>query len=233
MEWSDRMNFEMPIHEEMIPVQRQIVSTVLDVFLSLRDLPNFESNLSSATECVFEIIHGRATNTPVRIKLREILVKAGYSYHDPESESIYNVISFDRLNVTIDLAVALVHGYMRWNQSQHEWTLKIYPSKELYHATDRHEYTDWKKAWKKAGGLTRDGRMIASKSSPIWHSISHFGLPFDPFDVESGFRTKDIDLNESRNLGITLHDNSPLLNLDFRRKLEARLDSFLPVYRPE
>lgn len=46
------------------------------------------------------------------------------------------------------------------------------------------------------------GRMIALKDDPIWTEISAFGLPYAPFDYNSGMDLRDIDRDEAEALGL-------------------------------
>lgn len=44
--------------------------------------------------------------------------------------------------------------------------------------------------------------MIALKNDPIWEEISEFGLPYAPFDYNSGMDVKDVDYDEAVELGL-------------------------------
>ena len=63
---------------------------------------------------------------------------------------------------------------------------------------------DWAQRWIDAGGISRGGRMIAPKDSPIWThpALSRFGHPYPPFDYNSGMGLEDVARDEAEDLGV-------------------------------
>lgn len=115
-----------------------------------------------------------------------------------------------RLKLVLSTNVDLARGYGQWKQGQSKFVLKEFPAQELYRAERRKEPRDWPKIWAAAGGKFypgasdyAQGRMIALKNDPIWVHISAFGLPYAPFDFNSGMALKDVDVTESKKLGVS------------------------------
>lgn len=121
-----------------------------------------------------------------------------------------------KLNLILDTQTRMAEGFGSWLEGQHPSVLDMWPAQELYRAEDRKEPRDWPARWEAAGGEfypgTSDyveGRMIALKDDPIWTEISAFGLPYAPFDYNSGMDLKDVDHDEAVELGIIEDDYEP------------------------
>jgi hypothetical protein len=90
-----------------------------------------------------------------------------------------------------------------------------WPCQEFYRAEERKEPRDWPTRWEEVGGDFYpgdadypEGRMIALKNDPIWEALSAFGLPYAPFDYNSGMDLRDIDREEAIELGILDEDET-------------------------
>lgn len=114
-----------------------------------------------------------------------------------------------RVSLVVDTQVDMARGYGYWRQAQDPAVLDEYPAWELVRAEDRDEPRDWPARWAAAGGKFYpgsadypDGRMIALKDDPIWTEISRFGLPYAPFDYNSGMDLDDVSRSEAQQLGL-------------------------------
>ena len=114
-----------------------------------------------------------------------------------------------RLNLLLDTNVKMSRGFGSWIEGQHPSVLMMWPAQELYRAEERKEPRDWPARWEEAGGQFfegdsdyPDGRMIALKNDPIWEDISAFGLPYAPFDYNSGMDLRDVGYDEAVELGL-------------------------------
>jgi hypothetical protein len=114
-----------------------------------------------------------------------------------------------RLKLVLSTNVDLARGYGQWKQGQSGIVMEEYPAQEFYRAERRKEPRDWPVRWAAAGGKFYpgasdypQGRMIALKDDPIWAHISAFGLPYAPFDYNSGMGLKDISADESEKLDV-------------------------------
>jgi len=122
-----------------------------------------------------------------------------------------------RISLIVDTNVDMARGYGSWRQSQETAILDEWPAWEFFRAEERHEPRDWPARWAAAGGTFYpgdsdypEGRMIALKDDPIWEAISAFGLPYAPFDFNSGMDLEDVDRDECERLGIlTPGDEAP------------------------
>lgn len=113
-----------------------------------------------------------------------------------------------RLKLVLSTNVDMARGYGQWKQGQSPLVLANYPAQEFYRAEKRKEPRDWPARWAAAGGKFYpgksdypQGRMIALKNDPIWASLSAFGLPYPPFDYNSGMGLKDISEEKADALG--------------------------------
>lgn len=147
----------------------------------------------------------RLGRAKTRELLRDTLRATGW---DAEAEgvvpgSLQDLASDGRLNLIIDTNRDLIRGFGRWADGQNEDVLDIWPAQELVRISDPiGEPRDWPARWVEAGGELIDGRMVALKNDPIWVAISAFGLPYEPFDYNSGMGLVDIEYREALDLGL-------------------------------
>jgi hypothetical protein len=107
-----------------------------------------------------------------------------------------------------------------------------FPAQELVRVEEREKPRDWHGKWVDKGGTLYPGnRMIALKDDPIWMKISAFGVPYPPFDYNSGMGVDDISYDEAVELGVIKPDyeppkDSPLksFNADLRADMEFKND---------
>lgn len=157
---------------------------------------------------------GRTPLSPAqfRVACREALESIGYSPGAagvPEG-SIEDLASDRRLDLIVQTQTD-----MHWGAGAHaraQQTLDSFPCQELIRAEPRKVERDWPSRWKVAGRevgdwaalrcLDRNGRMAARLDSDIWTALSRFGLPYPPFDYNSGMWTRPLDRVESVELGL-------------------------------
>lgn len=105
-------------------------------------------------------------------------------------------------------------------RSQYLTSLKdihVYPAQELVRILRVKEPRDWVKRWRDAGGKFYGGRMIAPILDPIWIKISRFGLPYPPFDYNSGMGLRPISAKNAVELGVMT--KKEVLDLEGKRVL--------------
>ena len=145
----------------------------------------------------------------VRTQLKESLNAIGY---DPEAAgvkpgSLKDLSSDARLNLIIDTQEKMAAGYGSWAQGQNAAVLDQWPAQELYRAEGRKEPRDWISCWRDVGGqFYGGGRMIALKNDQIWTRVSAFGLPYPPFDFNSGMDVADVTRDEAIDFGLIDRD---------------------------
>ncbi len=176
-----------------------------------------------------QIISGEKTEAQVR----EELINLEKFTTDPE------LSKNGRLDLVINTNVDLARGFGQWMQGQRKSILDVYPAQELFRSEDRNEPRDWPERWAAAGGeffpgdaSYPEGRMIALKNDPIWSEISAFGLPYAPFDFNSGMDVEDIDREEAEELGLISPEDSVEpeerdFNEDFQASPEVKSDALI------
>jgi len=107
-----------------------------------------------------------------------------------------------RIALVVDINRAQAQGYSRFKRSSSGGALLAFPAQELVRIRNSKVKREWTKRWTDLGGKLYNGRMIALKSDPIWTKLSRFGLPYPPFDFNSGMGIRDISRRESIALGV-------------------------------
>ena len=135
---------------------------------------------------------------------------------DPGSEA--------RANVIIDTNAGMAAGYVQAEIANTYGARLAFPAQELLRIEEREKPRDWRRRWAAAGGHLYAGRMVALKGDPVWVAISRFGVPYPPFDFNSGMGVDDISFDEAVALGVINADykppeKSPLK--EFNESLEA------------
>ena len=160
--------------------------------------------LERAKQAIDAISTGESNRATERTALRELA----------EQYDLPALQKDGRLNLFLDTQVKMSRGFGSWVEGQHPSVLMMWPAQEFYRAEDRKEPRDWPARWEEAGGQFFDGesdypegRMVALKSDSIWEEISAFGLPYDPFDYNSGMSLRDIDRDEAVDLGLMDEDD--------------------------
>ena len=114
-----------------------------------------------------------------------------------------------RAKLVVDTNAAMAAGYARYRQ---DLDSRIgFPCRELVRAADSHpeKPRDWRARWTAAGGRLFDGRMVARVEDPVWSAISRFGLPYPPFDYNSGMIVEMVPRAEAVRLGAIEPDERP------------------------
>lgn len=178
--------------------------------------------LQKVKDDIGQVISGKMTESEVQSKLRQTGEMLKGTVLEKDS----------RLKLVLSTNVDMARGYGQWKQGQNKFILAEYPAQELYRAENRKEPRDWPKRWAAPGGKFfpgksdyPQGRMIALKNDPIWEHISAFGLPYPPFDYNSGMGVKDIDAAEATKLGLVSpvqkpKKGEPVKTTTFNRRID-------------
>lgn len=145
-----------------------------------------------------------------RAELKIHLQSIGYDPDNPltgfepaKAGSLRDLSSDARLNLVLDTNLKMAHGYGQFEKANDPDILDAFPCWELYRLESRKEERAWHSRWVAAGGkLYGSGRMIARKDDSIWSNLGPFGLPYPPFDYNSGMWTEEIDRDEAEALGV-------------------------------
>lgn len=146
-----------------------------------------------------------------RQKLKETLDAMSYKPEKGKEGTIQDLSSDARLNLVVDTNQRMSYGYGYWKKGME--VVEDFPAYELFRAEERNEPRDWEARWDDAGGERYDGRMIALKTDAIWTRISAFGLPYPPFDYNSGMNVMDVDRAECIQIGL-IDENDIMLSDD-------------------
>ena len=147
-----------------------------------------------------------------RANIKLHLKSIGYDPENPpegfepaKPGSIQDISSDGRLNLVLDTNLKMAHGYGQFAKANDPDLLDSYPCQELYRLEERKVRRKWLTRWVQAGGQlygANKDRMIARKDSSVWKKISAFGLPYPPFDYNSGMWVEEIDREEAEALGV-------------------------------
>ena len=128
--------------------------------------------------------------------------------------TIRDISSRRRLELIYDIQTGLALGEARWRSGLDVDLYNAAPAQELVRGSLRREPRDWPARWKAAGGRFYDadgrlkdesattGRMMALKSDDVWKRISRFGVPWSPFDFNSGMVERNVRRREAVTAGL-------------------------------
>ena len=168
------------------------------------------------TQVLLPASHGGGLSKAyARTKLKELLRSVGYQPEPGERGGMRDLSSDPRLNLILDTQVKMATGYGQWEVGQRRAILWQWPAWELVRKEARKEPRDWPARWEEDGGVFYpgpgaygNGRMIARKDSTIWVAISRFGLPYPPFDFNSGMGLDPVDRATCEKFGIVRRDQA-------------------------
>lgn len=181
--------------------------------------------LEEANSKIDKLLAGNADRATMRLELKQLLDRLGYKPFEGEEGTLTDLSSDDRLNVILDTNLQMAQGYGNWKQGQDAAILDQWPAQELIRVIDSKVKRHWPSRWAGAGGQFFGERMIALKNDPIWTSISRFGLPYPPFDFNSGMDVADVDRDEAIDIGLIGRDEQiEPQSRGFNDGLEATLD---------
>lgn len=160
-------------------------------------------HLQTISAAIDDIVSGRISQPEARLRLQESLDAISYTPAPSQAGTLRDLGSDQRLNLIIETNTRMAHGYGYWAQGQDQAVLDLWPAQEFIRVASRvNERPDWRTRWFEAGGHFYDSRMIAPKNSSVWTRLSAFGLPYPPFDFNSGMGVRDIRRDEAIRLGV-------------------------------
>lgn len=142
-----------------------------------------------------------------RAEFKSYLRTIGYKAKPGEEGTIKDLSTDRRATVTLRTSLEMAQGYGQHTAGQTPATLALIPCQELIRVSRRRVPRNWVARWRAAGGkFYGNGRMIAAKDDPIWSRISRFGIPYAPFDFNSGMGLRDVRRPEAVALGVIPED---------------------------
>lgn len=180
-----------------------------------------------------------------RLKMKEYLDSISYQPAEGDEGTLKDLSSDPRLEVIFKTNVEMAQGYGTWVQQQDPASLDAYPAQELYRLEDRLQRRPWGQIWNAAiQQLGRsntsaipvafpyaDDGMFALVNDPIWPAISRFGLPYPPYDFNSGMWVRDIDRLQAEELGLLSPGAAAPAPVDrsFNEDLQASIEGIAPA----
>lgn len=154
--------------------------------------------LQKIDDVLSEVLDAQIDPASARLKLKLGLDAISYQPDLDKKGSIQDLSSDLRLNLVLKTNIEMAQGYGQWVQGQDPDILDEFPAQEFIRVESRlAERQDWPRRWTEAGGKFFEGRMIALKNSKVWINLSRFGLPYPPFDFNSGMGLIDVDRSEA------------------------------------
>jgi len=111
----------------------------------------------------------------------------------------------DSLGVVLQANMDLLRYYNQYSERSNLWEVEsseFYPAFEILVVSEPQCPRDWKSLWVAAGGVLREGRMVAKRNDPIWLKLSDFNFPFPPFRLDNELILESVDRNDCEKLGI-------------------------------
>lgn len=194
---------------------RQLLPTELRTDLldtipaQLRERAMFSAGVTNAEQLqgfskkIDELLAGTTDRATARRDLKTMLGSLGA---EADEADLTDLRSDARLNLILDTNLQQAQGYGHWAQGQDEAVLDQWPAQELIRVQETRVQRDWPERWAEAGGQFFGDRMIALKNDPIWTRLSRFGLPYPPFDFNSGMDVIDVDRDTAIEAGLIDRD---------------------------
>lgn len=165
-------------------------------------------------------------------EMRELSDRLGIRPTDERRGTLQDIGSYRRLRLIWETNMAMAYGFAQHKSWHRPDTLESFPGAELVRLEERRVPRDWPNKWFDAMDdlgnpagivLTDSNRMFARLDSPIWAAISRFGLPYPPFDFNSGMGMRRLRRKEAIALGIIGEDDvvSPV-ELNFNADLSQQ-----------
>lgn len=173
----------------------------------------------------------------------------GLGPDDPlKAGTLEDITSLKRLTLMVRHNMQSIQEHAKWKAEQDPLVLDAYPAQELVRIEPRDvprgkrrgadgalydvPQEGWPARWQAAGGRLIDGRMIALKSDSIWTKISRFGVPWPPFDFESGMGLEDRSREEAEALGLLTPDTQITIpETRLNAELEASVENLSPKFQ--
>lgn len=163
---------------------------------------------------VLALVKGEISPSEFRRDMRSYLARIGYDPGD-DAGTVKDLYTQKRLDLILETNRRMARGCFQRMQTTTEDALAEFPADRLVRAYHRNFPRDWDTRWNEAAqlvnyeGVYRGNDKIALKSSPIWSAISRFGLPYPPFDYNSGMSVLGVSIDECLAIGLVKPDDPP------------------------
>lgn len=165
---------------------------------------------------VAAIVQGETSIPQAEKRLAAFLGKTGYAPLPGQEGTIKDLRSWRRMRVALRTNVELLQGWGQKERGMTRGAIMAFPAWELVRIMPRTVPRNWggETPTKRdpvsrfilAGGMIREGRMIAMKDSIVWQELGNFsdglGVDYPPFAWGSGMGWKVIGFREAQALGV-------------------------------
>ncbi len=171
------------------------------------------SILQAHRDAVRSIMDGTASKTDARLAIDDYLDAIGYQAPDGKEGTIQDLRTAGRQNLVLETNQAMVAGAA---QEEFFRGSVAFPAMRLVRVAERTEKRDWPKRWRLAYAQVRGQgasaqEMVALNDSPIWVALSRFGLPYEPYDYNSGMGRRPVSWDEAEKLGLVTRADAPAI----------------------
>lgn len=161
--------------------------------------------LQSHRDQIGRILEGNASKEEALRKVREYIKTSGYT-PTPGTEGTIQDLSTDqrqRLVLEMNTAQCREKAYRESMRGS-----VAYPAQRLIRVGQRRAPRDWSARWQTAAsevgyeGVSRVRPYVALLESPVWAALSRFGLPYPPYDYNSGMGVEAVGYDEAVKAGL-------------------------------
>lgn len=164
--------------------------------------------LQSLDKILSRYLAGELDLASARLELRAAM-RANGLWSEPGHEgTLRDFQSDERINLIVEMNSGFAAGYGNFIHDQQAPILDEWPAQELYRALARKVPRDWETRWNDAAAATgtKTAGFVALRNTPIWSAISRFGIPYPPYDFNSGMRTRLVTRARAIELGLIDRD---------------------------
>ncbi|WP_221029903.1 hypothetical protein [Actomonas aquatica] len=192
----------------------QIPARILERARFSAKVRNLE-HLAVIDDVANDVTAGALDVATARLRIKQFVASTGYQADESARGGLQDFLSTARTDLQVRMNVQLAQGAGWHQQGQDPAILDAFPAMEFVRVEARDEpRQDWPRRWNAARAATvldgatdsSTGRMVALKGHPIWPELSRFGLPYEPFDYNSGKGTEDVSRQEAMDLDLIERD---------------------------
>jgi hypothetical protein len=164
--------------------------------------------LQELDDILSRYLSGEINSATAVTELRQVMRDNGLWAAPGDEGTLKDFQSNERLNLIIRMNAGFANGYGDWLYNQQAPVLDEWPAQELFRALAVKVPRDWVTRWNDAAHATgtKIAGFVALRNTPIWTAISRFGVPYPPYDFNSGMRTRLVDRTRAMSLGLIDRD---------------------------
>jgi hypothetical protein len=164
--------------------------------------------LQGLDDILTRYLSGEINSATAVTELRQVMRDNGLWAAPGDEDTLKDFQSNERLNLIIRMNAGFANGYGDWLYNQQKPILDEWPAQELFRGLAVKVPRDWVTRWNDAADETgtKVAGFVALRNTRIWTAISRFGVPYPPYDFNSGMRTRLVDRTRAMALGLIDRD---------------------------